>query len=334
MSNGFTNGIEPVNKEFYNHFLELSNPYNKPDFNIDYEKSAIQFLVKYDAQICTSAAGDGVVSEIINQNFTEYEITECVNQLKNNKSPGIDGIASEFFKICKGTLVPYITQILNYIIEFREFPDVWTCGIRSAIFKSGSRNQVDNYRGITSLPIMEKVFENAIYKRLYFVTEAFDDVDKFNGGFVCDSRTSDMFIVNGLIERQVALGKPLFVCFVDFAYAFDLVNRHILFYKIIRNSWKGRVIDTIRSLYKQGHFRVKCAGKISPPILNQLGINQGGVASGLLFRKYMQDISEYLSKEVGVCVSKEIVVHLLLGRWSYPILWFGWSTTKATGWTI
>ena len=119
MSNGFTNGIEPDNKDLYNHFLELSNPCNKPDFNIDYENSAIQFLAKYDAQICTSAAGDGVVSEIINQNFTEDEITECVNQLKNNKSPGIDGIASEFFKICKGTLVPYITEILNYIIEFR-----------------------------------------------------------------------------------------------------------------------------------------------------------------------------------------------------------------------
>ena len=157
-----------------------------------------------------------------------------------------------------------------------------------------------------------KIFEISVYKRLYFVNEAFDDVDKFNGGFVCDSRTSDnLFIVNGLIERQLALGKPLFVCFVDFAKAFDLINRHILFYKIIKNGWKGRVIDTIRSLYMQGHFRVKCTGKISPPISNQLGVNQGGVASGLPFCKYVQDTSDYLSKELGVCISQEIVVHLL-----------------------
>ena len=266
--------------------------------------SAIKFLDEYDANICAGTGNDCVVSEIINQNFKEVEISECIIQLKNNKSPGIDGIPSEFFKMCKDTLVPYITEILNYIIEFREFPDVWACGIRSAIFKNGSRAKVDNYRGITILPIMEKIFEIAVYKRLYFVNEAFDDVDKFNGGFVCDSRTSDnLFIVNGLIERQLALGKPLFVCFVDVAKAFDLINRHILFYKIIKNGWKGRVIDTIRSLYKQGHFRVKCAGKIGPPISNQLGVNQGGVASGLLFRKYMQDISDYLSKEVGVCIS-------------------------------
>ena len=95
----------------------------------------------------------------INQNFTEDEIMECINQLKNNKSPGMDGISPEFFKMYKGTLVPYITEILSYIIEFKAFPDVWTCGIRSAIFKSGSRNQVDSYRVITILPIMEKYFQ-------------------------------------------------------------------------------------------------------------------------------------------------------------------------------
>ena len=242
----FTNGIEPDNIAFYNHFLDLSNPYQNNDLSTQYEKSAITFLAEYDANICAGTGNDCVVSEIINQNFKEDEISECIIQLKNNKSPGTDGIPSEFFKMCKDTLVPYITEIFNYIIEFREFPDVWACGIRSAIFKNGSRAEVDNYRGITILPIMEKIFEIALYKRLYFVNEAFDDVDKFNGGFVCDSRTSDnLFIVNGLIERQLALGKPLFVCFVDFAKAFDLINRHILFYKIIKNGWKGRVIDTI-----------------------------------------------------------------------------------------
>ena len=109
------------------------------------------------------------------------------------------------------------------------------------------------------------MFENAVYKRLYFVNEAFDDVDKFNGGFVCDRRTSDnLFIVNGFIERQLALGKPLFVCFVDFTKAFDLINHTVL--QDNQNGWKGRVIETIRSLYKQGHFRVKCAGKLNQPI--------------------------------------------------------------------
>ena len=115
----------------------------------------------------------------------------------------------------------------------------------------------------------------------------------------------------------------LSVCFVDFSKAFDLVNRHILFYKIIRDGWKGRVIDTLRELYAHSHFRAKRASKISPPISNQIGVNQGGVALGLLFRKYMQDISDYLSKVVDVCISNEIIVHRL---WADDLILFSDTT--------
>ena len=42
-----------------------------------------------------------------------------------------------------------------------------------------------------------------------------------------------------------------------------------------------------------------------------LGVNQGGVASGLLFRKYMCDLESYLSISHGVCLNGEIIAHLL-----------------------
>ena len=48
-----------------------------------------------------------------------------------------------------------------------------------------------------------------------------------------------------------------------------------------------------------------------PPIANHVGVNQGGNVSGLLFRKYMADLSEYLYTEVGICLGDSIVAHLL-----------------------
>ena len=53
------------------------------------------------------------------------------------------------------------------------------------------------------------------------------------------------------------IGESQFVCFVDFSKAFDLVNRHILFYKIMKAGWTGRVIDPLRSLYSKTHYIVK-----------------------------------------------------------------------------
>ena len=46
-------------------------------------------------------------------------------------------------------------------------------------------------------------------------------------------------------------------------------------------------------------------------INNVLGVNQGGVSSGLLFRKYMADLNEYLDSQFGVCISDVIIMHLL-----------------------
>ena len=191
---------------------------------------------------------------------------------------------------------------------------LWAGGIRSAVFKSGKHNIVDNFRGITILPIMEKIFEAIVYKRLTFVNEAFDEIVKYNNGFLGGNRTSDnLFILNGLVERQLSLGKELYVCYIDFSKAFDKINRSILFYKLIRNGWKVKVIDTFRSLYTKTHFKVKRNGILSPPILSNIGVNQGGITSGLMFRKYMSDLSEYLSKQFGVVVSDDVVMHILWG---------------------
>ena len=161
---------------------------------------------------------------------------------------------------------------------------------------------------------MEKIFEAAMYRRLPFVNEAFDEIDKYNNGFLNGSRTSDnLFILNGLVERQLSLGRALYVCFVDFSKAFDKINRSILFYKLMKNGWKGKVIDTFRSLYDKTHFRVKRNGKLSPVILNNIGVNQGGITSGLMFRIYMSDLSEHLSKQFGIVVSNDIIMHILWG---------------------
>ena len=198
-----------------------------------------------------------------------------------------------------------------------------TCGQRGydlVFYKAGPRKLVGNYRGITVLSIFAQLFEILVYNRLTYLNEAFDKVDEFNGGFLMGSRTADnMFILNGLIQRQLAIGKPLYVCFVDFSKAFDLVNRYILFYKLIKSGWSGRVIDTVRNFYSKTYFRVKHKGLVSPPIPNYIGVNQGGNASGLMFRKYMADLSEYISNAVGVCIGDVVIAHLL---WADDLILF------------
>ena len=172
---------------------------------------------------------------------------------------------------------------------------------------------------------MEKIFEIVVYNRLSFLNEALDKYDKWNGGFMKNVRTADnMFILNGIVQKQLLIGKSLYVYFVDFSKAFDLVNRNILFYKLMRSDWSGRVIDTLRSLYSKTKFRLKCSGMLSPAILNEIGVNQGGVCSGLLFRKYVADLEQYLMSEMGICIDETIIGHLL---WADDLILFSDTIT-------
>ena len=300
----------------------MNNSQLPDNCNVNYEADAISFINEYDksAKISCDSHTGTLIKEIINNNFTCNEIECAIDALKLNKSPGIDSIPAELIKACKNSLAETITIALNYIIQHREFPETWASGIRSAVFKNGQRCQVNNFRGITILPIMEKIFEAAVYRRLSFVNEAFEEIDKHNGGFLHDSRTSDnLFVLNGLIEKQLLLGKSLLVCFVNFSKAFDVINRNILFYKLMNRGWKGRVIDTLRNLYNKSNFRVKRHGQLSPAIQNRTGVNQGGISSGLMFRKYLADLGEYLNNQYGIVISDEILVHLL---WADDLILF------------
>ena len=308
----------PSDDDFFIYFKDMADIQPNDSFNPAYEAIALDFLHQYDKGEYN--ANMSLENRIINDNITEIEVEGAIDYLKNNKSPGIDSIPAVFVKSCKYTLSSDITLVLNYIIGLRYFPKAWAEGLRSSVFKSGSRLDTGNYRGITILPIIEKIFEAILYRRLSFANDAFDKKDKYNGGFLTGCRTVDnIFILQGLVKRQLSIGSTLVVCFVDFAKAFDLINRHILFHKIMKCGWHGPVIDTLRNLYSKTSFRIKNNGRISSTIFNNLGVNQGGVASGLLFKKYMSDLKTYLSTAHGICINNKIIAHLL---WADDLILF------------
>ena len=244
--------------------------------------------------------------------YTEEEISNSIDKLKNKKSPGNDGVIAEFLKYCKPFFAKDLTLMFNYMIEQRTFPDHWAEGLRSPIFKSGSKFNCTNYRGITVLSVFEKVFEIAILTRLEFFSDVFDKSDRNNGGFKKGSRPSDNnFIIQGLAQRQLHFGKNLIVVHVDFSRAFDLINRSILFYKLHTTGYRGRIIDTLYDLYKKTSYRLKINTKVSESVFESVGVNQGGISSPFLFREYMSDLKSFLDEYTGVCVSNEILIHQL-----------------------
>ena len=61
-------------------------------------------------------------------------------------------------KSCKHTLVPCMSKLFNLILEAGIYPDIWTNGMISAIFKSGEKSDPSNYRGICVTSCVGKLF--------------------------------------------------------------------------------------------------------------------------------------------------------------------------------
>ena len=147
---------EPGDNEFYEYFKGLSSEQDVAYFDDELEEAALAFLNDYDSGCKYETREISFVERVINDNFTQEEVVLAISSFKPNRSPGIDGVPAEFIKACKQSLVEPVAIVLNYIIENRNFPELWAVGIRSAVFKSGKHNSVDDFRGITILPIMEK----------------------------------------------------------------------------------------------------------------------------------------------------------------------------------
>ena len=301
----------PSGDEFFEHFKSMSQ--TKVDFLFDYsyEDKATKWLENEKAYPIHPSVYP-IEFDILNRNFTEEEIKFSISSLKDNKSAGIDSLPAEFFKVSNGIISRHITEIFNYIITTREFPEIWTTGLRSAIHKAGLKLNTKNYRGITVLPVFEKIFKIAVQRRLEFLRDAFDKTDRYNGGFLKGSRTSDnIYVLSSIIEQQLTLGQNLIVCHVDFSRAFNSVNRNNLFYKIKHSGLRGRVIDTLQNLYSKTSYRLKYNGKLTNPVHENIGVIQGGNCSPILFRKYLYDLKDYLDECTGICFSTEILLHML-----------------------
>ena len=300
--------------EFYEAFADQAKPVTNSNWDLTYENSVLSFLNKYENGALDDLCHNSVMKEIINNNFTIEEISAVLSNLKSNKAAGLDALPAEFYVSIRDVIVEDITLLLNYVIENRNIPNSWATGVKIPVPKCKNPDSIKKYRQITILPVICKIFEIAVLKRFVFVNECFNMTDPYNGGFLQGSSTSDnILILLSCIQSQLAKKSSLYVCFVDFTRAFDLINRSILFYmyKLIKSGFNGKVVDTLRNLYTKTKSKVKLGSMLSPLLENTMGVNQGGILSPFLFRKYLQDMSQDFKDEDGIKLGCEIIMYLL-----------------------
>ena len=91
----------------------------------------------------------------------------ALGKMKKSSRFGSDGIASHFIKIAFPVISQSLCSIFMLSINTGKFPDCWKTARFAPIFKSGEQYDRSNYRPISVLPIVSRLFEKLIYDQLY-----------------------------------------------------------------------------------------------------------------------------------------------------------------------
>jgi hypothetical protein len=182
------------------------------------------------------------------------------------------------------------------VLESGIVPDDWCMGMIKPLFKNkGSKDDPDNYRGITLLSCISKLFTAMINIRLSDYLEGIGAIGSEQIGFRQGYSTMDhIFVLNSIINLYLFKKKQLYCAFIDYKKAFDLVDRSSLWLKLLSNGISGRILKVVRNMYHNAKSCVKLDNVLSESFLCNIGVRQGENLSPLLFSLYLNDFENFI----------------------------------------
>ena len=160
------------------------------------------------------------------------EITEIINDLPCNKSPGLDGHTSEHLKYASSQLSVLLSILMSAILIHGRVPSALLKSMMSPIVKNKNKHITDkeNYRPTCLANVFTKVIENVLLSRLQnwlsTTCSQFGFKDK-HGTEMC------FFMMKELVRYYIEHGSCMYVTYLDASKAFDRVNHQKLFSKLI-----------------------------------------------------------------------------------------------------
>ena len=213
------------------------------------------------------------------------EIYSKLSSLDTAKGPGDDGIPPLFLKYRNFSLSRPLFIIFNLSLSLGLFSARWKSSVITPILKSGDRSKVNNYRPVSLLNVLPKIFEQIIVERLtpFYGNFINDNQHGFVGG---RSTTTNLAVLNSFISSALDDNSQVDAIYTDFSKTFDRVDHSTIIHKLQSFGLTNRFTNWIASYLSGRTQSVRILSRMSIPLQATSGVPQGRILD-LFFLIYL-----------------------------------------------
>ena len=269
MASSYTEDV-PSDEAFRDHFENLLNPHSESNLHQDTDAASIYL----------PATDDPIQPE---------EVFRASKSMKVNKSGGVSGIPPGFLKLLPPRWFTFLASFFSLVFFQGAYPFVWSVTKLMVLFKKGSRKMCDNYRGISIMDSIAKLYDSILNRRLELWFKPDREQAGSQKGRGC---VEHLLTLRLLMDFAKHRKKKLFVVYVDFSKAYDRVPRHLLLQRMIALGCGATMVKAIAAVYHSTKMMLRKA-----MITTSIGVRQGSPTSCFLFTLLVNDLIKNLKDQ-------------------------------------
>lgn len=275
-----------------NHVKDFYVRIYSKDSNVDQENRSFFSL--------TEPKLDEIEKQSCEGTITDYECKLAIQGMKNNKSPGSDGLTAEFYKLYWNDIKDHYINSINYSYENGSLTELQKQGIITLLPKKDKDTlSIDNWRPISLLNVDYKISTKVISNRIKNVLNKLINVNQtgfIKGRYIGENVRTLMEIMEEANENNT----PGLIFFADFQKAFDSLDHEFVIKCLNTLNFGESLIQWISLFYKNAKSCISNNGHLSDFFEVKKGVRQGCPLSAYIFILCIELLSRQINDNVDI----------------------------------